>query len=648
VSSLQFKNADFNVSLDTMYSKLKNQRDEVVFGLLIRNSKTTNRAAPAGTTGHTGLVPIDVHIDPSSNLLTGTFGNTVYSNGQTYSNDETEFGYTALNGRWQASKRLVLSGQASYNSSKALSYQDTISGQIFGVNSTIDYGSDHVYPGLSSPISYTDPNSYSGFSIGTGLTRETDKGKQARLVADWDYELPADWTGHMKAGVSYVETTKGVNKRNGTSDATARLNTIGAAGLRNNMDSTLPISNLDIGPNWPQAWSTFSRAYTYANFDPLAYNSEATFTPAQSFTAQEKVSTVYVQSDFKGKVWEHDLRLNAGVRYSSTDTGIDNFKKTGAGGTYQPNQEQGSYGNVLPAVSAAFDVTENLMWRASWGKTISRASLSIIAAQTVIPNPFDNTATAGNPNLRPQKSTNIDTSLEWYFKPGSLLSGAVFRKELTDATVANVSNTTFGALGLPDTALGAIFQDANGKVDPNLPMVLRSYTNAGQQTLKGYELSYQQAFTFLPAPFKGLGALASYTHIDPFNSAKWITNAGKEIEVNSVPKYAYSTTGYYENGPLAVRLSYNYKGRSLNGDNPKNLGDDLIRWRAGRGYMDGNISYKISDKLELRLDVLNLSNTLAYDYFEDASGQYGSGKRTRMDYAKYDGRTIKFGIRGKL
>jgi TonB-dependent receptor len=179
-------------------------------------------------------------------------------------------------------------------------------------------------------------------------------------------------------------------------------------------------------------------------------------------------------------------------------------------------------------------------------------------------------------------------------------------------------------------------------------MTLRSYSNAGKQTLKGYELAYQQAFTFLPEPFKGLGALASFTHIDPFNSAKWITNAGKEIEVNSVPKYAYSATGYYEKGPLAVRLSYNYKGRSLHGDNPRNLGDDLIRWRAARGYLDASIAYKISEQMELRLDALNLSNTLAYDYFEDATGQYGSGKRTRMDYAKYDGRTIKFGIRGKL
>ena len=414
------------------------------------------------------------------------------------------------------------------------------------------------------------------------------------------------------------------------------------------MQGGLPIDNMDIGANWPQAWANFSRDYVFSAFDPLTYNSAATFTPAQSFTAQEKVSTAFVQSDFKGEVAGHELRLNAGVRYSKTDTHIDNFKQQGTTLVYAPNTENGSYSNVLPSVSAAFDVTDNLMWRASWGKTISRASLSIIAAQTVIPNMFDNTATAGNPSLRPQQSKNLDTSLEWYFSPGSLLSAAVFKKDLTDATVSTTTNTTFGALGLPNTALGAIFQDAQGRVDPNLPMVLRTYTNAGQQTLKGYELAYQQAFTFLPEPFKGLGAIASYTHIDPFNSAAWITNAGKEIKVNSVPKYAYSTTAYYENGPLAVRLSYNYKGRSLNTDNPRNLGDDLIRWRAARGYMDGNISYKINEYLELRIDALNLSNTLAYDYFEDATGQYGSGKRTRMDYAKYDGRTIKIGIRGKL
>jgi iron complex outermembrane recepter protein len=648
VSSLQYKTADLNLSIDTMYSKLKNKRDELYFGLLIRSTKTTNRAAPPGTSGHNGLVPLNVSIDPATDLMTGTFGNTVYNSGVTYANDQTEFGYVSLNGQWKVNSDLTLTSQLSANDSTATSYQDTLSGNIYGVDSTIDYGSDHVYPSISSPTSYTDPANYSGFDINTGLTKETDKGRQGRVVADWKYELPGGWAGHLKSGLVYVETTKGIEKRNGTSLAKAKLNSIGTAGMRNSMTTTLPIDNLDLGAGWPHAWGAFTRDYTFSTFDPLAMNPDSAFTPAQSFTAKEKVSTGFVQSDFTGEVMGRELRMNAGVRYSRTETDINNFKQQGATLTYAPNTEKGSYSNLLPAVSAAFDLTENLMWRASWGKTISRASLSIIAAQTVIPNPFDTTATSGNPNLRPQQSKNLDTSLEWYFRRGSMLSAALFKKDLTDATVANTTNTTFGALGLPDTAMGALFQDANGHVDPNLPMTLRSYTNAGQQTLKGYELAYQQDFDFLPEAYRGFGVLGSYTHINPFNSAKWITNAGKEIEVNSVPKYAYSATGYYEKGPWALRLSYNYKGRSLHGDNPRNLGDDLIRWRAARGYLDGTISYKINENLEFRIDALNLSNTLSYDYFEDATGQYGSGKKTRMDYAKYDGRTIKFGIRGKL
>jgi TonB-dependent receptor len=648
VSSLQWKTPTLNVSFDTMYSKLENTRAEQLFGILVRSTATTNRALPAGANGNNGLIPVNVHIDPATNLLTGTFANTTYNAGAAYTEDETKFGYGALNASWKASPKLTLSGQASLNQSTATSATGQLSGYIYGAQSTIDYGSDHVYPSISSPTSYTDPNSWSGFTIGTGWTKETDKGKQARVVADWDYDLPGEWTGHLKTGLTYVSTTKGVNKRNGTALATAKLNSIGPAGLRNAMTSQLPIDNLDFGAGWPHSWATWNSSYFYSQFDPNTYNPASAFTPSQSFSAEEAVKTAFVQSDFKGEVGGHALRFNAGVRYSGTDTSIDNFKQQGAGLVYAPNHENGSYSNLLPAVSGALDLTEDLMWRASWGKTITRASLSIIAGQTVIPNQFDNSATSGNPNLRPQQSKNLDTSLEWYFQPGSMLSAAVFKKDLTDATVANTQVVTFGSLGLPDTALGPLFQDANGHVDPNLAMTLRSYTNAGQQTLKGYELAYQQAFSFLPAPFNGMGALASYTHINPFNSAAWITNAGKVIDVNSVPKYAYSATVYYEQGPLALRMSYNYKDKSLHPDNPRNLGDDLIRWRAGRGYLDANISYKINDMLEFRIDALNLSNTLAYDYFEDASGTYGSGKKTRMDYAKYDGRTIKFGIRGKL
>ena len=101
----------------------------------------------------------------------------------------------------------------------------------------------------------------------------------ARAAADWDYDLPGEWTGHLKTGLTYVSTGKGVNKRNGTALATAQLNRIGAAGLRSGMTSNLPISNLDMGSGWPKSWSTWDSNYFYNNFDPNTYNPASAFTP---------------------------------------------------------------------------------------------------------------------------------------------------------------------------------------------------------------------------------------------------------------------------------------------------------------------------------------------------------------------------------
>jgi iron complex outermembrane recepter protein len=212
--------------------------------------------------------------------------------------------------------------------------------------------------------------------------------------------------------------------------------------------------------------------------------------------------------------------------------------------------------------------------------------------------------------------------------------------------VSTTTTVPFSSLGLPDTALGPIFQNpATGKVDPNLPITLATYYNQGTIKLDGYELAYQQSFDFLPGIWSGLGALASFTHVNT-SGYDYTTTGGKIINVNTVPKYSYSLTGYYERGPFGVRLSYNYKAKNI--IETTNNGSDLQRWHAGAGFLDGNVTYKINDSIEVRLDALNLTNALTWDYFDDVSGRYGDGRKSRMDYAKYNGRTIKFGVRGKF
>lgn len=647
VSSLQFKRDRLDISLDTLFSHLTDARDEFTFGLPIRNSETTNPAARPGTTGHNGFVPIDVRI-VDGNLLQGTFGNTSYLGESYYYDSETKFGYGSLNARYQLTDTFSLTGQIATSVSTARYDNKRIVSNIYGVTTTIDWGGDHVYPGLAANIDFTDPANFEAFSTALDWHREVDRQKSARLVADWGYNLPAGWTGHLRGGLVYVSSTKEKTKRNGTSIATARLNALGTAGLRAAMLDHVPVDNLVIGGSYPQAWATFSRDFIERTLGPDSANRESPVDLSSSFTAEEAVKTVFIQSDFIGQLLQRELRINAGIRSAYTETTIDNFKKTGADNSYQPNQENSDYHNLLPSVSFAWNLREDVIWRGSWGKTITRASLSHIAAQTVIPWIYTLQATSGNPELKPQESTNWDTGLEWYFGRGSLISLGYFKKKLVDTTLSRTTQVPFSSLGLPDTALADIWYGPDGRVDPNLLIDLVTYYNAGQLEFDGFELAYQQSFGFLPAPWDGLGALASYTRIntETADTDKYQALDGRRLDFNRIPEYSYSLTGYYEKGPLGLRLTYNYKDRQYVGGNQD--GTDLQRWRAGTGYLDGNISYKINDRVEVRLDVLNLGDTLAYEYYEDVSGRYGDGKKTRVDYAKYDGRTVKVGIRGRF
>jgi TonB-dependent receptor len=660
VTSLQYKDGALDVSLDGLFSRLKDTRDEYTFGLAIRNSRTTNNAIEAGRPGHNGFVPINVFID-QNNILQGTFGNTSYINESYTYDSKTSFGLGSINAKYTVSDDLKFSASAGRSSSKAFFTNNRIFTNIYGVTSTIDSSQNHVYPVISATgVNFNDPSIYKDPAIGYNYVDEYDSADHLKLVMDWNYNLWGGWTGKLKTGLSYVSSDKQVGRYNGTGVGQTMRLPIGGSlnSLGNSITSYMQqgpaLQNFASGSpaTFPKSWSYFGRDFIHDVLQPIRAKLATPLDPAASFKTTEEVSSLFVQSDFTGEVFGRALRMNAGVRYARTETSIDNYTQVTENGVrkYVPNSRTSSYSNLLPSFSAAYDLRDDVIVRASLGRTITRAALSLIAANTTIPNPFDAAANSGNPNLKPQISDQVDLTGEWYFQKGSLVSLGLFHKKMKDLTEARRTTVPFSSLGLPDTALGTNFWvPGTNRPDPNLPITLSSYVNASQQKVSGLELAYQQAFTFLPEPFNGLGAMASYTRVK-WPVPDWVAPDGSRHEAWEVPRYSYNLTAYYERGPWAVRASYNYRDRNIIGRSEVGVNrslNGLATWQAGRKFVDASVSYKLNEYLELRLDGMNLTNDLSYVYYKDMLGRYGND-HSRTDNLLYDGRTVQVGLRGKF
>ena len=111
-----------------------------------------------------------------------------------------------------------------------------------------------------------------------------------------------------------------------------------------------------------------------------------------------------------------------------------------------------------------------------------------------------------------------------------------------------------------------------------------------------------------------------------------------------MPDYTYSVTAFYEKGPFAIRGSYNYRAKT-GLTPPLNTGNDEVGYLSPQGYLDANLSYKINDLIELRVDAQNLTNVNVYNYFINPQNP---NDRVHRDNSYFNGRTISFGIRGKF
>ena len=333
----------------------------------------------------------------------------------------------------------------------------------------------------------------------------------------------------------------------------------------------------------------------------------------------------YFQMDFDLDLAGRPLRGNAGIRYASTEITASGFLATGGGTAVTVENE---YKDFLPSLNLAWDVHDDVVLRFGAAKVMARPQLPNLSPGGTV-NTTLRTVATGNPLLEPFRATTYDFSAEWYFDKDALLSAALFYKDI-DSYVQNLRETRpYNTTGLPLDLLGNLPADT--------PFEITSSVNTPGGPLRGFELNYQQPFSFLDGFWSGFGVLLNYTHVESEidyavspTSNTFVTN-----DLINLSPDAYNATLYYENETISARVSGAYRDDYLQRVPGQNNND--VEGKHETFNVDFALTWNLNERLSLSLEGINLTDEFNHQFVDSV------GDRTSVYH--HTGRQFYTGIR---
>jgi TonB-dependent receptor len=306
----------------------------------------------------------------------------------------------------------------------------------------------------------------------------------------------------------------------------------------------------------------------------------------------------YLMAEFSNDVAGLPLRGNFGVRYVKTKAVATGYQATG-GGT-QVTVEN-TYDDWLPALNLSLNVTRDFIVRLAAAKVMSRPQLGFLSPGGTITTTGNLTISSGNPLLKPFRANTLDASLEWYFDKNALLGLGLFYKNINTYIQSLRTNVPYNETGLPLTLLPPNFTG-----EEVFQVTVPVNTEGGK--LSGFELNYQQPFTFLPGFGRNFGTLLNYTFVKSKINYLISPNAATTITddlLNLSPK-SWNATLYYDDGRFSARVSAAYRQGFLTRVPGQNNND--VEGKNSSTNVDASMSYKVTKNVEVVLEGVNLTN----------------------------------------
>jgi TonB-dependent receptor len=419
---------------------------------------------------------------------------------------------------------------------------------------------------------------------------------------------------------------------------------------------------------------------------------------------QEDTDAAYFQLGTTGQLGGLEVDVLAGLRYettkqvSSSDTPPLAYYVWQSDNDFTPvSQAAGaktiannSYDALLPNLDLSAKLTDDVVARFSYSKTIARPGLGQLGAATSYGNPDGSTLNAGtnvqatgnNPYLKPLESSNFDMSVEWYFDDASYVSAGVFEKRvinfigteqvtrtfegIQDQTSGpraraaqaalqsrniNVDNASIYAMmqilanptaypgGAADytPALNSDFNDQAGYpfITPNADDPLMEYTmsspvNNREAKIYGAEFAGQHFFGD-----SGFGVQANYTIVKGDVSFDNLDITENQFALLGLSDTA-NLVAMYEKHGIEARIAYNWRDKFLNrtGAGANNPG-----YIEAYSQIDANVTYNVTDNLAISVEGINLTGEDRREHarnenmlwgYDDLGARYQIGARYKF------------------
>ncbi len=373
---------------------------------------------------------------------------------------------------------------------------------------------------------------------------------------------------------------------------------------------------------------------------------------ARRYKIVENVWTGYAKLNFDGEVGGKAFKGSLGVQAIHTQQ-----KSTGVQAGTDPTTNdltlvatdgQHDFWNVLPSASMSVELLPATFVKLGASHTIVRPRMDQEKITTTFGLNTVNvgrgtslfpvfTQSGGNLELEPYQSTNIDVSLEKYFRGGGYVSLAGYYKKLSDYVDPNQS-FAFDASSL----VGQLSPAQQAALVPgDLVGVTSAPANAGSGYLQGVELTVSLPFKLILPVLDGFGIVATGTATD--SSIRYRSNPLQDLTVPGLSKYVYNLTGYYEMAGFQLRANYRYRSKFLGEVQGLSADPTLIESKA-EGILDAQIGYEFQKGpfrgLALLFQVKNITDRPFVTYQNNDPRRVIDYQRYGRDY--YVGATYKF------